>query len=225
MHSTHRKNQDFINASKQQEHMTKSRGLAISCLLIFISFAISIWLYNAFSMLHGLETSTAEMEKAVACLRHGFTSCTAGDQVRQLISYRFLSIDKIFLVVLSIIAATAIIKLTIDDNPLKAFLRNLCILASFLFALFIVAQYASLTLKLHTWDYLQHSWADQSMDIIKDNCIKGISVADCGLAKKWLNIAHWKTMIIHILSLLLLGAVSIFAGTISRNLLHKSNAN
>ncbi|WP_141243704.1 hypothetical protein [Pseudomonas indica] len=201
--------------------MVKPGSLIISC-LIFVCLIISVWMYKTFSMSHGIEASTAEMQKAVACLRNGFAFCAAGDQVRHLISYRFLSIDKIFLVILSFLTATVIIKLSIDGRLPKEGFRDLCVLASFLFALFLAAQYGSFALKFHIWSYLQGSWSDQGMEILKENCIKGISAADCGLVKKWLDMAGLKAKAIHIFSLLLLGGISMFIGILSRSFLHKS---
>lgn len=211
----------FSHTKRKVYRMVKPGSLIISC-LIFFCLVISVWMYKIFSVLHGIEASTAEMEKAVACLNNGFAFCAAGDQVRHLISYRFLSIDKIFLVILSFLAAVVIIKLSIDGRLSKEGFRDLCVLASFLFALFLAAQYASFVLKLHIWNYLQGSWSDQGMEILKENCIKGISATDCGLVKKWLDMADLKARIILILSLLLLGGVSMLVGIFSRNFLRKS---
>lgn len=210
-----------MHTKRKVYRMVKPGSLIISC-LIFVCLIISVWMYKTFSMSHGIEASTAEMQKAVACLRNGFAFCAPGDQVRHLISYRFLSIDKIFLVILSFLTATVIIKLSIDGRLSKEGFRDLCVLASFLFALFLVAQYASFALKLHIWNYLQGSWSDQDMEILKENCIKGISAADCGLVKKWLDMAGLKAKAIHIFSLLLLGGISMFIGILSRSFLHKS---
>ncbi len=188
------------------------KQLIISCILIFIFALISIKAYSTLNTPHELGIPTDKIEKATLCLKHAFATCAAGDEVRQLLSYRLISTDKALLMALSIILASFITSIFGNKNNKTELIKKTLKLGSLFFLFFSAAQYSSLTTKTYIWEYLQHSWQAQGMDITRNNCINGISASDCNLVNQWLQLSNLKAKALQTSHLLALACTSIAVG-------------